>query len=57
MPDEIIQQLITALEAAKEHLDWCGYGDAWESECADASNLEARIDTALEDARDQQNNA
>jgi len=38
-----------ALQAAKEHLEYCGYGDKWERECAEASKLEEQIEEALKD--------
>lgn len=41
------KQLYEALKAAKEHLDYCGYGDSWERECARAQKLEEKIDEAL----------
>ena len=49
--EEIIQELVDALEEAKEHLDYCGYGDSWERECAEASKLEETIDSALNNGR------
>lgn len=36
-----------ALQAAQQHLEYCGYGDKWERECAVESNLEERINSAL----------
>lgn len=44
---EIINQLADALEQASSHLDYCGYGDAWERECAEAAGLEKTIADAL----------
>lgn len=42
------QQLLTALKAAGEHLDYCGYGGtSWERECADASGLSDKIEAAI----------
>lgn len=41
--------LYAALEAAEEHLDYCGYGDNWERECA--AGLPMQIATALAKAR------
>ncbi len=29
------------------HLDYCGYGDNWERECADASKLPERVAALL----------
>lgn len=42
-----IKILRKALLAAQSHLDFCGYGDEYERECADASGLEKMIDEAL----------
>lgn len=40
-------QLFQALVKAQRHLDYCGYGDSWERECAKASGIEKQIDTAI----------
>ena len=32
---EKIKQLHEALQAASDHLDYCGWGDSWERECAE----------------------
>lgn len=42
-----VAELREALEAASEHLDYCGYGDSWENECAEASGLPEKIASAL----------
>ena len=39
--------LYDALEAASNHLDYCGYGDNWERECAYAQELPKKISDAL----------
>jgi hypothetical protein len=43
-----------ALRAASDHLDYCGYGDSWERECAmnrtNGPNLPEVIIAALEAA-------
>ena len=39
--------LLEALIAAKEHLEYCGYGDRWERECARDGGLIEKIDAAL----------
>lgn len=49
--DTITKQLLDALEAAKEHLEYCGYGDKWERECAKESGLEKQIDDAIAAAK------
>ena len=43
------QVLRTALSAASDHLDYCGYGDQWERECAVEQGLEQLISEALKD--------
>jgi hypothetical protein len=43
--------LVQALAAAEEHLEYCGYGDTWERECATASRLPEIISEALRQAR------
>lgn len=44
---EKIALLREALEAAEGHLDYTGYGDSWERECADAQGLPEKIAAAL----------
>ena len=46
-PYDVIEELISALKAASEHLDYCGYGDSWERECAQSSKLPQQIESAL----------
>lgn len=45
-------KLLAALEAAGEHLDYCGYGDAWERECAEAAKLREQIEEAIQAAQE-----
>lgn len=40
-------KLREALIAAKEHLEYTGYGDSWERECALSQGLAKQIDEAL----------
>ena len=42
--------LLEALKAASEHLDYCGYGDSWERECAVEAGLEKQIAAAIKRA-------
>jgi len=49
--DKIIKMLYEALTLAKEHLDYCGYGDAWEREAAEHQKLPETIAEALEKAK------
>ncbi len=44
-----IEKLMKALEAAQYHLEYCGYGDKWERECAEG--LPEQIDEALREAK------
>lgn len=45
---EIIRVLRDVLEDARDHLEYCGYGDSWERKCAIEYKLEERIKHALE---------
>lgn len=49
--DEVIEQLLSALEAAKDHLEWCGYGDSYERDCAREAGLPGKIDSAIDNAK------
>lgn len=42
--------LVAALQAAQSHLDFIGYGDAYERECAEHSGLAEQIEAALASA-------
>ncbi len=44
---KVIRKLHNTLEEAEAHLEYCGYGDSWERECAEASKLEDKITKAL----------
>lgn len=44
-------ELLSALEAAKDHLEYLGYGDNWEKECAEEKNLPELIEEAIKKAR------
>ena len=46
--NKVMKQLYEALVLASEHLNYCGYGDSWERECAKEENLEVKIDNAIE---------
>ena len=43
----LIERLYNALKEAQDHLDFCGYGDSYERECAKSEHLEEHIETAL----------
>ena len=45
--DELVKKLGEALKDASEHLDYCGYGDSWERECAVHQELPKRVDEAV----------
>jgi hypothetical protein len=42
-----LQQIVLALFDAKEHLEYCGYGDHYERECAKEEELPKQIANAL----------
>ena len=44
---ETMKALADALKAARDHLEYVGYGDAWERECAESIGLEDEIKEAL----------
>jgi hypothetical protein len=44
---DIGPDLLEALQAAQQHLEFCGYGDKWERECATEEKLEELINAAL----------
>ncbi len=48
-PEELteVTKLVAALQAAYNHLDWTGYGDSYERECAREGKLEQEIEGAL----------
>lgn len=43
----VSEQLLEALVAALEHLEYCGYGDSWERSCARESKLPQKINQAI----------
>lgn len=47
-----IALLRDALKAAEEHLEYCGYGDRWERECAFGAELPTKIQEALNSTSD-----
>lgn len=49
---QLAQMLFTMLGEAVAHLDYTGYGDNWERECADHSKLPERLERALTAGRD-----
>jgi hypothetical protein len=49
---ELEKTLAKALKEAIDHLDYCGYGDSWERECAHDSGLPDRLETAMAKARE-----
>jgi hypothetical protein len=42
--------LLDALIEARDHLNFCNYGDSWESECAYDNGLPERIEKAIKAA-------
>jgi thioredoxin-related protein len=49
--ERINRELLKALLLAQEHLEYCGYGDTWEREVASAKRLRERIDKAISNAK------
>lgn len=47
---ENVKRLHDALQHASDHLEYCGYGDNWERECAMDSKLPEEIRAALDHA-------
>lgn len=43
-------ELLKALQKAQAHLEYCGWGDSWERECANEDKLPAKIQTAIDKA-------
>lgn len=39
--------LVDLLDEARRHLEYCGYGDAWERECAEHAELPSRLADAI----------
>ena len=54
---EVVRLLVRALSDAKDHLEYCGYGDSWERECAIDDGLPKLIDEALEAAKAKRKSA
>jgi methylmalonyl-CoA mutase N-terminal domain/subunit len=48
----VLTQTREALSDAKDHLDYCGWGDSWERECAKEQGLQPKIDAALDVAEE-----
>jgi hypothetical protein len=44
----VIAALVEALQDAEGHLEYCGYGDRYERECAEESKLPEKIAAALD---------
>lgn len=49
-PDLIRKCLLEALVEAEHHLEYCGYGDSYERECADDNGLAKKTRSAIEAA-------
>ena len=43
--------MLEALVAAHDHLEYCNYGDSWESECARDEGLPEKIEAAIKAAK------
>lgn len=47
---DLEEQLFNVLTDAEQHLEYCGWGDSWERECAYDSKLPDRVTAALKAA-------
>lgn len=45
---EAQKELLQALIKAKDHLEWTGYGDNYERECANGQNLPSYLEYIIE---------
>lgn len=50
MRTELEKKLLAALKDAVEHLEYCGYGDSWERECAYSEKLPERLNAVIWEA-------
>lgn len=50
---ELETELLEALRAAHDHLEYSGYGDKWEMECAEHNKLPEKIQAALKKAEEK----
>lgn len=48
IPLEEYKKLAELFKEAVNHLDYCGYGDNWERECAMVDKLPQRLDKMVE---------
>ncbi len=46
-------ELLDALKDAEDHLEYCGYGDKWERECAREDGLAEKIEKAIAKATNE----
>jgi hypothetical protein len=44
---QVIKKLYSVLKLARDHLEYCGYGDRWERECAMTNRLPDKIGDAI----------
>jgi hypothetical protein len=43
----IFKKVLKALEDARNQLEYCGYGDSWERECAFHDKLPEKLEKAI----------
>ena len=48
----ITQKLLAVLKKAQTHLEYCGYGDTYEKECAMAEKLPEQIADVIKEAEE-----
>lgn len=49
--EKVVLELYQTLQDAWDHLEFCGYGDKWESECADLAELPDKIAATMKEAK------
>ena len=42
-----LQHILHTMKEVNDHLDYCGWGDSWERECATAQKLPEKWEKAL----------
>ena len=47
------KRLVEGLKKARDHLEYCGYGDNWERECAKEAGLPDLIDALLSEIKEK----
>ena len=57
MNAEKLAELVALFREAVNHLEFCGYGDSYERECARDENLPQRLQSMISELNEQEANA